>query len=146
MALSGVDGVALASHVPLRDPAGNPYVWAEGNPPAGQSQRQPALERIVTPGFFQTMRIPLVAGRDLSSRDREDAPPVMVINQLMARTLLPGQDPIGKRVVIGLGGTPTAYEVVGVVGDARIEAVAAAASWSCRASCSDWGHRSRECA
>jgi len=125
-ALPGVAGVALASHVPLRDPAGDPYVWASGNAPTDPSQRQTALERIVTPGFFSIMRIPLVAGRDLSRSDRADAPPVMVINRLMARTLFPGQDPIGKHVVIGLGSTPTAYEVVGVVGDARIEAVAAA--------------------
>ncbi len=125
-ALPGVDAVALTSHVPLRDQAGDPPVWNPERPPADASQQQSAMQRIVTPGFLSTMGIPLIAGRDLAKTDAAGAPRVLVINQLMARTLFPGQDPLGRYVMVDLGGTPTAFEVVGVAGDARIEAVAAA--------------------
>jgi len=123
-ALPGVTAVTLSSHVPLRDQAGDPPVWNPERPPVDASQQQTALERIVSPGFFSAMRIPLIAGRDLAKSDRAGSPPVLVINQLMARTLFPGQEPLGKHVMVL--GTPTAFEVIGVVGDARIETIARA--------------------
>jgi putative ABC transport system permease protein len=85
----------------------------------------------VSPGYFSALRLPLIAGRDLARSDRAGAPPVMVINQLMAGTLFPGQDPLGKHVLVGDGGPAHIdYEVVGVVGDARIEAIATAPRWT----------------
>ena len=77
----------------------------------------------VTPGYFETMRIPLVAGRLLNDGDmRPDSPRVVVINESFARRKLPGQNAIGRRVCLrcGLGqdGSPWST-VVGVVGDVR---------------------------
>ena len=127
-AIPGVIAVSVTSHVPVRDPAGDPPMWAADHPPVDSSQMQSAALRNVLPGYFDTLRIPIVTGRDLSDRDRGDSPRVLVINQTMARTLFPGEDPLGKRVMVATGGPePLALEVVGVVGDARIYGVGARA-------------------
>ena len=78
--------------------------------------------RIATPDYFQTLRMPLVAGRGLVAADRQGAPPVVVINRAAAQRLWPGEDPLGHTLVLGtrfggperVGGT-----VVGVVADAK---------------------------
>ena len=122
--LPGVTAVSFTTHVPIRDSAGDPPVWAAGHPPADSSQQQTAAMRIVLPGYFDTLHIPIVAGRDLTERDRENTPRVLVINQIMARTLFPDADPLGQRVLVATGAPdPLALEVVGVVGDARIYGV-----------------------
>jgi predicted permease len=125
-ALPGVSAVALTTHVPLRDQGGNPPVWTPEHPPVDASEIQPAFRRTVSPGYFSALRMPLIAGRDFARSDRLGSPPVAVVNQLMARTLFPGQPPLGKHVMMmsAPGMPPIDYEVVGVIGDARIEAVA----------------------
>lgn len=78
--------------------------------------------RAVTPGYFKTMRIPLLKGRDFAESDAMDAdgsPRVVVINESLAHHVWPTENPIGKRVALGsYGGHPPA-EIIGVVGDAR---------------------------
>lgn len=98
-------------------------MWAADHPPVDSSQERTAAMRVVLPGYFSVLRIPLVAGRDLAGSDRENAPRVLVINQVMARTLFAGENPLGKRVMVATGAGPLAFEVVGVVGDARIYGV-----------------------
>ena len=77
----------------------------------------------VTAGYFEAMRIPLVAGRYLTEQDMaQDAPRVVVINESFARRKLPGVNPIGRRVCVrcGLGGDGSPWStIVGVVGDVR---------------------------
>jgi predicted permease len=68
----------------------------------------------VTPGHFETMRIPLLGGRDFTAFDRENSTPVVVVNEAMAKLVWPGQEAIGKRFAIVL--TPNLFQVVGVVG------------------------------
>jgi predicted permease len=68
----------------------------------------------VTPGHFETMRIPLLGGRDFTDFDRENTAPVAVINQAMANLLWPGQEPLGKRFAVVQ--EPDLLQVVGVVG------------------------------
>lgn len=80
----------------------------------------------VSPTFFETMEIPLVAGRGLTPRDNEGAPRVVVINEAAARKYFPNESPIGRRI----GGTAEgsgALEIVGVLRDARYNAVRDAA-------------------
>jgi putative ABC transport system permease protein len=69
----------------------------------------------VTPGFFQTMRIPLVAGRDFRTRDSAANAPVAIVNQAFARHFLPNRDPLGERIVNG----SELMRIVGVVADVR---------------------------
>ena len=52
----------------------------------------------MTPGYFQTMGIPLLRGRDILATDTAEAPPVLLINEALARRDFPGEDPVGKRL------------------------------------------------
>jgi predicted permease len=73
----------------------------------------------VTPGYFEVMRIPVVRGRALAATDDENAPPVVVVNETMARTLWPNRDAIGGSVKM-LNETSPRATVVGVVRDERL--------------------------
>jgi putative ABC transport system permease protein len=98
-------------------------VALEGQPPKRPDDPAPPLtEDQVLPGYFEAMRIPLLRGRLLLEADlAEGAPPVIVINEEMARRFWPGDDPIGKRLKYGLdpGAKNPWKTVVGVVADMR---------------------------
>jgi predicted permease len=111
---SGVESAGITDALPL----GRNRTW--GAPAKGvtyERGRFPfAFVRVVSDGYTTAMGIPLRAGRDISPSDTATTEPVIVINETMARTLWPGQDPIGKYV---LGGCAKERRVVGVVGDVR---------------------------
>jgi putative ABC transport system permease protein len=76
--------------------------------------------RVAMPGYFRTIGMRLVRGRDFDERDREGAPRVAVINQTMARRLWPGEDAMGKRIRLNTIGGPGEWAaVVGILRDAR---------------------------
>lgn len=118
-AIPGVEDVALASQLPFRDPGNNIYIWAADNPPLDPADVLSAYTRTVYPGYFEAMGMPLLAGRDVAETDAGEAPPVMVISRAMADTLFPGQDPVGRQVVVDMGQEVT-FEVVGVVGNVKM--------------------------
>ncbi len=120
-AIPGVTDVALINQLPIRDPGNNIYVFAADNPPADPNDRDVAFQRVIFPGYFQAMGIPLLRGRGIERSDTEESPPVLVINETMARTLFPDQDPLGRQVVVDVGQEVSA-EVIGVVGDVRMSA------------------------
>src|SRR5207249_9405342 len=95
---------------------GDDQIRAEGVPSlaAGVS---PRFSYGVTPGYFATMRQPLIAGRDFSAHDHAQAERVSIITQRLARDLWPGQTAIGRRVKLGSADTLPWLTVVGVVGD-----------------------------
>ena len=99
---------------------GGYLVEGKARPPAAE---RPILQiNSVTPGFFHTMGIPLLGGRDVAWTDTPDRPRVGVINRALAEREWPGEDPIGKRLSIGgdPDGDPSAWlSVVGVVGNAK---------------------------
>jgi putative ABC transport system permease protein len=74
---------------------------------------------MATPGYFRTLKIPLLAGRAFSEHDRRGTPRVIAVNQTLARRLWPGEDPLGRRLVIDYQAGAYPYEVVAVVGDTR---------------------------
>jgi putative ABC transport system permease protein len=84
---------------------------------------QTSYVRTILPGYFEAMGIPLLAGRSLDARDTAEAPMVMVINQTMADTLFPDENPLGLDVVID-SDEPVTFQVVGVVGDVRMGSLA----------------------
>ncbi len=88
--LPGVTAVSAVSHLPLRDPFDDLAAWVTGTPPVDASRERTAHMRLCAPGYFKTMGIPLVAGRDLADSDRAPGR-VLVINQSMARQFFPGQ-------------------------------------------------------
>jgi putative ABC transport system permease protein len=90
---------------------------AEGKPAPSSGEYPRARYYNIGPEYFQTMQIPLLAGREFDDRDSKGAPPVAIINQTMARRAFPGEDPLGKRVA--LVRENQVLEVVGVAGDIR---------------------------
>ncbi len=72
---------------------------------------------MVSPGFFETLGIPVLAGRSFNDGDTEGSPSVIMINNAMARRFFPGQDPVGK--VVKLMTPKDHYVIVGVAGDVR---------------------------
>ena len=82
----------------------------------------------ISADYFQTLRIPILAGRGIAPTDRAGAPPVAVVNESGARRFWPGENPIGKRVWFGTTTGPfsdpaRAVEIVGVAGDVKYEGV-----------------------
>jgi len=74
---------------------------------------------MATPGYFQTLGLPLIAGREFTDRDDADAPRVVIINQKLARNAWGTENPVGRRLILDYQRGPYPYEVVGVVRDAR---------------------------
>ena len=96
---------------------GQSEVQAEGRPaqPAGQNPLSFSVS--VGPGYFATANVPILAGRALDERDTSTAKPVAVVNQTLANTMWPGENPIGRRLF--LPPEETAVEVVGVASDGK---------------------------
>ena len=120
----GVESAALVNYLPLGggNTSDSYLVEGEAEPPPGRENE--ARYRVATPDYFQTMRIPIVRGRGFTERDSADAPPVMIVNETMARKHWPGQDAVGKRVrFYGVPERPTPpwIEIVGVVEDVTHE-------------------------
>ena len=76
-----------------------------------------SLANVIGPGFFETVGVPLLRGRDFDDQDREGRPLVAIVNETMARVFFPGDDPIGKRFRTATAGEW--IEIVGVVKDAK---------------------------
>jgi predicted permease len=123
---SGVDRVALASNVPWRD-AGNfgdgLQFSVEGRTRENGQDDPRARFRNVSPGFFATMGMPILAGRDFNDSDRLDSEPVVIVSASLARQLFPGQDPLNRHLMwtdgimkfIGISNGPR--RIVGVTAD-----------------------------
>jgi putative ABC transport system permease protein len=86
--------------------------------PATTEYQGDAAYLAITPRYFETLQIPLKAGRVFSDRDTDQAPKVVIVNETMARQLWPGESPIGRRIWIWRD-EKVDREIVGVVGDTR---------------------------
>jgi predicted permease len=118
-ALPGVESVAATATDPFRQWGFvndvTPEERAADAPPSGLMQ---AGWRSVTPGFFATLRVPLISGRPFADADRADAPRVAIVSQSLARRLWPGENAVGHRIYWG-GVSGRTRTIVGVVGDIR---------------------------
>jgi predicted permease len=94
-----------------------PY-WPEHARPEGRALSEASI-RMATPGYFATLGLPLMAGREFTDRDDADAPRVVIVNQKLARTAWGTENPIGRNLILDYQGGAYPYEVVGVVRDAR---------------------------
>jgi len=122
-ALPGVQSVAVVSRAPLAGGGSSNGLLAEGRP-FDPSNLVDANLRIVSPSYLGTVHIPLEKGRDFTPQDTRDKTLVTIVNQTLARTMWPGQNPIGKRFACCEAGPkgrmdPVWHEVVGVVSDVR---------------------------
>ena len=118
--IPGVETAAATSVFPFSGVSANVPFEIEGRTLGGPGERPGADFVTATPGYFQTLRIPLLRGRDFEGADRSDTQLVAVINRAMADRFFPNQDPIGQFVRI-LG--PRLRMIVGVVGNTRQRAL-----------------------
>ncbi len=116
-AIPGVKVGALGDRVPLTGNNTPAPVAVGGRALPPMSERATANRHLVTPGYFATLGVPFVAGRDFNERDTPATPHVVIINQAFAQQHFPGEDPIGRTLVTGMGGLPS--EIVGIVRDIR---------------------------
>jgi putative ABC transport system permease protein len=117
--LPGVESASANSWPPFTGSGAGTSFTIEGHPaaPAGEN---PNIEvRVVEPGFFRTMRIPLLRGRLFNSREAAQGSHVVLISESVARQYFPNEDPLGKKITIDMKDQNVPSEIVGVVGDAK---------------------------
>jgi putative ABC transport system permease protein len=119
--LPGVRDAAITTGLPMAGEGVMIHFNRAAFPPKGPADYVMAGLRAVTPGYFETIGIPLRTGRTLTALDREGAPRVAVINESMAQQFFPGIDPLGQHIQLGSEPSPDfpTMEIVGVVGDVK---------------------------
>jgi putative ABC transport system permease protein len=120
-AIPGVRGAATTTGLPLYGGGSGGSVVLEGQPAPTAGSELFTRSRIITPGYFQTMGIPLRAGRYLTEQDAENSLRVAIINERFAQQFLPKGDPIGKRFQFGREPQAAApwLTIVGVAADVK---------------------------
>jgi len=118
--LPGVRSAAVTTNLPLYRQGNSISISIEGKPEPPPGQEDIIVTRIISPGYFDTMSIPLLKGRQLTDQDTDDSPNVVVISEGMARRYWPGEEAVGKRIAVGRIRSPEDWiQVVGVVKDVR---------------------------
>jgi putative ABC transport system permease protein len=119
-AMPGVKSASGVEPLPLSDDIIRTSFQIEGHP-VPRSEEARTQFRTIGLNYFQTMRIPLLSGRDFTARDDRHAAPVVIINQTLARKFFPNEDPIGKHIKPGVSaaGPSLMREIVGVAGDVK---------------------------
>jgi len=125
--LPGAEGAAVVTGLPLSNMMIRTSAHIAGTPQERPAERKITDVAFVTPGYFATMGIAMVTGRDFSERDGSGAPIVAIVNQEFVKRYFPNENPLGKRLEIGwdqdtakTGGNVTlGGEIVGVVGNVK---------------------------
>jgi predicted permease len=114
-AIPGARSVAVHDSPPLSGNAGPAPIAVVGRtvPPLGD--RPSAIRHLVSPNSFATLGIPLKRGRDFNDRDRPGSPETVIINEAFARQFFPDEDPIGRKIITGMG--QKVAEIVGLAAD-----------------------------
>jgi predicted permease len=124
-ALPGVEVASAIDDVPFGNGSMQP-IGIEGRPVVQLSDQPEVAVRKITPGYLKTMHIPVIRGRDLSDADVADRTQVILISESLAKQFFPNENPIGKHLTLGLEDAgrdlkPTPREIVGIVGDVKIQ-------------------------
>ena len=120
--IPGVVSAAVTNHIPILFKGDISGVTTDGRSEGNRVQCQ---ARAAGPGYFRTMGIPVLRGREITESDRDGTPLVVMVNEALARELWPGQDPIGRSVVFE---AKVAAAVIGVIRDIHQEALDSAPS------------------
>jgi predicted permease len=116
-ALPGVESAGAAATLPIGGDDFASGVVIEGRPEPRPGELPRAGLQVVTPGYFKTLGIRVVDGRDVADSDTVDGMPVVLVNETFARQHWPGEPPVGRRIRLGAAGNW--FTVVGVVSDIR---------------------------
>jgi predicted permease len=117
-----IESVAAVTALPMSTIGSDfarPY-WPEHARPEGKAAAEASI-RMATPGYFRTLGLPLMAGREFTERDDFDAPRVVIISQTLARNAWGTENPVGRNLILDYQRGAYPYEVVGVVRDNRSE-------------------------
>lgn len=122
--LPTVRSAGMVNHLPLYGGLGSSTgfkILGQPEPPPGQG---PGTDvRVVDAGYFQTMGIPLLRGRNFSDLELHEPRHVILINDALARKHFPDEDPIGKRLDVAMFETPQPAEIIGIVGNVRYDSL-----------------------
>ncbi len=122
-AMPGVRSVALTNPALLSGSVSSTSIFVRGREYPDLRERHDTINRlVVSPGFFETLEVPIVRGRGFTPADNESAPRVVLINEAAARQYFPGEDPIGQRFGSSVE-TSGQQEIVGIVRDAKYDSV-----------------------
>ena len=122
--LPGVTSVAGIDPLPLSNHNVTTSFLVEGAPVGSLTDRPDAGQRVVTPGYFQTMGIPILKGRSFTEQDRANTSSVIIVNEALAHRYWPNQDAIGKRLGFEDDASKQVWrEIVGVAGNVRHKAL-----------------------
>lgn len=113
----GVEAVAMGSHLPVRDPGNTMGIERSSPDASGRLRNTTVSQRMILPGYFAALGIPVLAGRPIDSTDRADSQPVIVLSESTARLLFGDEDPIGQTVRAMESREFGLRTVVGVVAD-----------------------------
>lgn len=112
---------SLTSDIPLGDGVSATIIVLEGQPPAAPGKELRIYSHHVSPGYFATLDIPLVRGREFQAEDKREAQGVVIVSRTLAERFWPGQDPVGRQ--LKEGPDPAAdrpwYKIIGVSADIR---------------------------
>lgn len=120
--LPGVQSASAAFCPPLVGTCWDSVFLISGRPVPPVSQEPRAAFNIAEPGYFHTMEVPLLAGRNFATTDTYDSPKVILINETMAKRWWPHESPLGKRIRQGSIKAPE-LEIIGIVGDLKEDGV-----------------------
>ncbi len=122
-ALPGVESHTFAVIPVLEDNEWDNWITIEGYTAKPDERPDPHMQ-YCSPGFFQTLKIPVLLGRDFNDRDIAGAPKVGIVNQKFVKRYFGGASPLGRHVGMGIDpGTKTDIQIVGVVGDTKYESM-----------------------
>lgn len=117
--LPGAQSAALVTEMPLSGMhLGHGFI-IEGRPPIAVGAEPFAETNLISPGYFQTLQVPLLKGRAFTNEDRAGSPFVAIVNDSMARQYWPGENPLGARIRYARGSNEPWMTVVGVVADVK---------------------------
>jgi predicted permease len=120
--LQGASSVCSVFGSPMGRDRINSEIDFFDRPAPAPGQKEGSIQKVITPGYLETLRVPLIRGRGFLPTDRRDAPPVVLINQSFADRFYPGKDPIGQQIGLNYSFRYPPNEprtIVGIVGDIR---------------------------
>jgi putative ABC transport system permease protein len=119
LALPGVADAAAVNVVPLNGYRATTDIWPADRPEPDPGKRPQAEYRMISPSYFRTFGVPLIAGRTFDEHDDERSEPVVLVSRTLAARFWPVPDAVGKSLIIADGDGPRRARIAGVVGDVK---------------------------